>query len=144
MQRGDFYAEGDGEGGQEGGGQWGGGIFMMECLGGHTFPEQRRVTQLVENKFSKLIHLNLHVYSDYYTELQIRLRSLPNTLAVTIGLLGWESNPRPHDLLLSAYQLSYRFPLHEFTEQFHQGFLFTLQNKLPDKEKEEWVELNVA
>ena len=40
-------AEGDGEGGQEGGGQWGGGISVMECLGGHTFPEQRRVTQLV-------------------------------------------------------------------------------------------------
>ena len=40
-------AEGDGEGGHEGGDQWGGGIFVMECLGGHTFPEQCRVTQLV-------------------------------------------------------------------------------------------------
>ena len=35
------------EDGQEGWGQWGGGISMMECQGGHTFPEQRRVTQLV-------------------------------------------------------------------------------------------------
>ena len=34
-----------GEGGQEGGGQWGGGISVMECLGGHTFPQQRWVTQ---------------------------------------------------------------------------------------------------
>ena len=40
-------AEGDGEGGQEGGWQWGRGISMMECQGGHSFPEQRRVTQLV-------------------------------------------------------------------------------------------------
>ena len=40
-------AVGDGEGGQKGGGQWGGGISVMECLGGHTFLEQRRVTQLV-------------------------------------------------------------------------------------------------
>ena len=39
--------QGDGEGGQEGGGQWGGGISQMECLGGHTFPEQCQVTQLV-------------------------------------------------------------------------------------------------
>ena len=27
--------------------QWGGGISMMECQGGHIFPEQRRATQLV-------------------------------------------------------------------------------------------------
>ena len=40
-----------GEGGQEGGGQWGGGISVMECLGGHTFPEQCRVTQLVWSMF---------------------------------------------------------------------------------------------
>ena len=40
-------AEGDSEGGQEGEGQWGGGISMIECQAGHTFPEQRRVTQLV-------------------------------------------------------------------------------------------------
>ena len=40
-------AVGDGEGGQEGGGQWEGGISVMKCLGGHTFPEQRRVTKLV-------------------------------------------------------------------------------------------------
>ena len=40
-------AEGDGEGGQEGEGQWGGGISVMEWQGGHTFPEQCRVTQLV-------------------------------------------------------------------------------------------------
>ena len=39
---GDFHAEGDGEGGQEGGGQWGGGISMMECQGGHTFPSNAR------------------------------------------------------------------------------------------------------
>ena len=52
-------SEGDGEGGQEGGGEWGwgrgcqgrrgGGISMMECQGGHPFPEQCRVTQLVRN-----------------------------------------------------------------------------------------------
>ena len=41
-------AEGDREDGQEG--QWGGGISMMECQGGHTFPERHRVTQLVGNK----------------------------------------------------------------------------------------------
>ena len=34
---GEIYAEGDGEGG----------ISMMECLGGHNFPEQRWVTELV-------------------------------------------------------------------------------------------------
>ena len=39
-------AKGDVEGGQEGRGQWVGGISMMECQGGHTFPEQHRVTQL--------------------------------------------------------------------------------------------------
>ena len=44
---GDGAAKGDGEGGQEGGGQWGGGISMMECQGGHSFPEQHWVTQLV-------------------------------------------------------------------------------------------------
>ena len=33
--RGDFYAEGGREGGQEGRGQWEGGISMMECVGGH-------------------------------------------------------------------------------------------------------------
>ena len=27
------------------GGQWEGGISMIECQGGHCFPEQRRVTQ---------------------------------------------------------------------------------------------------
>ena len=43
MGRGDFYAKGDGDGGQEGGGM----PEMMECQSGHTFPEQRRVTQLV-------------------------------------------------------------------------------------------------
>ena len=36
-----------GEGGQEGEGQWGGGISQMKCQGGHTFPEQRWITQLV-------------------------------------------------------------------------------------------------
>ena len=30
-----------------GGGQWGGGDFTDGMLGGHTFPEQCRVTQLV-------------------------------------------------------------------------------------------------
>ena len=43
MERGGVLPR-EGEGGQEGGGQWGGGISVMECLGGHTFPEQRRVT----------------------------------------------------------------------------------------------------
>ena len=37
-------AEGDREGGQEGGRRWRGGISMMECQAGHTFPEQRWVT----------------------------------------------------------------------------------------------------
>ena len=36
-----------GKRGQERGEQWGGGISMMECQGGDTFPEQHRVTQLV-------------------------------------------------------------------------------------------------
>ena len=34
---------------KEEGNEWGGGISMMECLGGHTFPKQRRVTQLEIN-----------------------------------------------------------------------------------------------
>ena len=32
----------------------------MECLGGHTFPEQRRVTQLVINK-TRMSTLTAHV-----------------------------------------------------------------------------------
>ena len=33
---------------KEGRGQGGGGVSQMECLSGDTFPEQRRVTQLVD------------------------------------------------------------------------------------------------
>ena len=59
------------EGGQEGGGQWGGGISVMEYLGGHTFPEQRWVTQLVYNTVqicSGIIHAECSKESFTHTE----------------------------------------------------------------------------
>ena len=57
--------------------------------------------------------------SNYYTERQCGIRSLPNSLALTIGLPVWELNFRragyqTPDLLISCpppYQLGHRLPL---------------------------------
>ena len=50
------------------GGQWEGEISMMECHCGHTFPEQRRVTQLAttekpfRNDLCKHVHIILALF----------------------------------------------------------------------------------
>ena len=47
MEKGGVLPKETGRVDRKDGGNGEGGISVMECLGGHTFPEQRRVTQLV-------------------------------------------------------------------------------------------------